>query len=954
MDVLLRTVDAAPSDSAAVAELRPLIVSESDLAALVDATRDLGGRAESGEGAARADAACRVLIALADEVAGAALRLAARRARVRILAHVGRFEEAIDVGRGAINLADDAGEQIESARIRLALMHPYTELGRLDDATAFGEEARRMLVDADAPAMAGRADINLGIAWLRRGQPTRAVACLTRARPLVDSEPPIVAALENSLGEALVVLDRFDDAAESFRRAREAFASVGQTLEAAVADGNLADLAFRQGRLDLALAAFERARRRLTGDAFDVHRARLLAEEADARAMVGLDEVAADRYAAALPILDRFGLALEAARARLGLGRVLARLGQPTESATLLSAAATGFAELGNRAARARTDLARASLALDMGRVDAAAALASGALGAFEGRVADSAAARMVMARIAAAAGDDAVAEADLAAGRALAGRLDIAPLLAEFEAELGALRRRQNRPKDAVAAFAAAVGYLERVRGNLQARRFRVAFADQGAGIYAGWRDALIAESGPHLTTDLFRAIEYGRSRTLLDGLGPRATSVTVAPGAPDAVQASPADDASAQLRVAIDDERAALNALYSRIGDATVHVAQPSEPNDWRAEVRRREVALEELESRFDAESRAVTALARPIELDAFQRTLAGDDAAVIWIWTPDGPASLVVRQGHAELSRPKINRTAADGLIRRFRFQIDRALRPGATAGPRGARLVDDARRAASELTASLGDRWRESIADAARIIMVPDGPLHLMPPAAMHDEHGWFGERAEVLLAPSASVHARLRELPDPVPGPGLCVGVGDPDVPQIEAEARSVADSWTGSVDLMVGDAARSAAVLSAMRQATSVHLACHGRFDRGHPMGSGLRLADRWLTVRDLHEERVVADLVTLSGCETGLGRADDTGEVTGLGRALLAAGARRVVASLWRVDDAVAADTMIALYRRRSAGQGVVEALSHTLADIRAEHPHPAHWAAFVAIGRN
>lgn len=943
----------ADPDSAA-ADLRHRITDEATLGRLIDATRDLGGRADPGDGASRADAVCRLLVAVADRIAGPALRIGARRARVRILAHAGRFEEAIVAGQAAIELADDLGAGIESARVRLALMHPCTELGRLDEATDLGEEARRMLVEAGALGMAGRADINLGIALHRRGETARAVTCFERARPAVAGEPPMVAALENSLGEALVVLDRFADASVSFRRAREAFAAAGQTLEAAVAEGNLADLALRQGRLDVALAAFERARRRLSGDAFDVHRARLLAEEADARAMLGLDELSADRYAAALPLLDRFGLALEAARARLGYGRVLAELGRTTEAATLLAAASQGFRELGHRAGQARADLARASVSLGNGRADDAAALAAGALAAVESRPADAAAARLVMARIALAAGDEALAEADLAAGRALAGRLDIAPLLAELDAELGHLRLRQGRAAAAVAAFGDAVDQLERVRGMLQAQRFRIAFADHRAGVYAGWRDASLAAGGPEMPSEVFRAIEYGRSRTLLDGLaGIRTGAIDIAATPGDAPDEAPPDDHSDTITTAIERERAALNTLYSRMGDATVDVNAAGHARRWREDVRRHEVALAELEARLDAESRTPTEFVPPIDLETFAAGLAADEAALIWAWTNDGPVSLVVRDGHAEVHRSTADAAAVAQCVRRFRFQIDRALRPGATTGPRGPRLVDDARRAAGELTASLGEGWRRAVAGVRRLVVVPDGPLHLAPLSALYDADGWLGERMQVLLTPSASVHARLQHLSDPAPGPRLCVGVGDPGVPAIEAEARAVAASWGGDVDLRIADAARASDVLAAMRRATTVHLACHGRFDRGHPMGSGLRLADRWLTVRDLHDVRIDVDLITLSGCETGLGRADDAGEVTGLGRALLAAGARRVVASLWRVADAVSADAMIELHRRRAGGAGVVDALTDTMASVRAAHPHPAHWAAFVPIGR-
>src|SRR6185436_16634553 len=92
-----------------------------------------------------------------------------------------------------------------------------------------------------------------------------------------------------------------------------------------------------------------------------------------------------------------------------------------------------------------------------------------------------------------------------------------------------------------------------------------------------------------------------------------------------------------------------------------------------------------------------------------------------------------------------------------------------------------------------------------------------------------------------------------------------------------------------------------------------VHFATHGLVDSRRPERSGLVLSmgdargrprDGFLRLADIQELRLSADLVVLSACQTALGK-DVRGEgLVGLTRAFMLAGAPRVVASLWRVDD--------------------------------------------------
>src|SRR5262249_35281129 len=137
----------------------------------------------------------------------------------------------------------------------------------------------------------------------------------------------------------------------------------------------------------------------------------------------------------------------------------------------------------------------------------------------------------------------------------------------------------------------------------------------------------------------------------------------------------------------------------------------------------------------------------------------------------------------------------------------------------------------------------------------------------------------------------------------------------------------------------------------------SIHTASHGDFDAERPLASSLLLApdgtdDGRLTVSDLYSMRIGADLVTLSACETGLGRIANGDDVVGLTRGFLYAGTRTIVASLWQVEDRSTGDLMIAFYRSLAKGLSKRDALAAAQIEELGKQPHPFYWAAFQLTG--
>jgi len=131
-----------------------------------------------------------------------------------------------------------------------------------------------------------------------------------------------------------------------------------------------------------------------------------------------------------------------------------------------------------------------------------------------------------------------------------------------------------------------------------------------------------------------------------------------------------------------------------------------------------------------------------------------------------------------------------------------------------------------------------------------------------------------------------------------------------------------------------------------------VHIATHGYFRQDNPLFSAIRLGDGYLSLYDLYKLHLPVELLTLSGCSTGLNAVAAGDELLGLVRGLLYAGAQSALVTLWDVDDSSTAKLMKSFYSLMQQ-HGKAEALQAAMLEIRKEYPHPYYWAPFVLVGK-
>ena len=188
----------------------------------------------------------------------------------------------------------------------------------------------------------------------------------------------------------------------------------------------------------------------------------------------------------------------------------------------------------------------------------------------------------------------------------------------------------------------------------------------------------------------------------------------------------------------------------------------------------------------------------------------------------------------------------------------------------------------------------------------------------------------------------------------------------PRLPFSRGEAAALASLLPARDLLRATDFAASRSLVDdgALSDRRIVHFATHGILDTAHPDLSGLLLSlvdeqgrsrDGFLRMHEIYNLRLEADLVVLSACQTALGREVRGEGLIGLTRGFFYAGARRVLASLWQVDDESTAELMKRFYRAHLRdGQPVGAALRTAQTEMWRDRrwSAPFYWAAFTLQG--
>ena len=494
---------------------------------------------------------------------------------------------------------------------------------------------------------------------------------------------------------------------------------------------------------------------------------------------------------------------------------------------------------------------------------------------------------------------------------------------------DLGRIKLSVGGNRDAIPLFEKAIDIIESQRKSVHTEGSKIGFSRDKAGVYSGAVHALILDG------QFERALEYserGKSRALVDMLASRTQFFAAEPE---------------------------VNSILAKLEE--MERRHPiSRLNDVESSQQR---TAKELRSRLESKSPEISSLVTVSSLTSqeIQGLLEPNETLIEYFGDDENLFVFLV-------DRNSIKGFKIDG--QGLREDVT-ALRQWVSSGSelqRGERGLMRVKRqrfsAAPDVARSLYDRLikpLESEIGSNNITLVPHGVLHYLPFAALHSGQGYLIDKYNLRTLPSASVLKFLYDGDSLKARSILVLGnpdLGDPkmNLPYAQQEAEAITQEWDGAI-LLVRDQATETAVKKVGNTFRYLHFASHGIFDPEKPLQSCLALAkdadnDGMFTVSELYDTRLEADLVTLSACETALGKVSGGDDVVGFTRGLLYAGAKSIVSSLWKVDDEATGMLMKRFYEELKFNDKRTALRNAQLAMRNGEKSHPFYWAAFQLTG--
>jgi len=866
------------------------------------------------------------------------------RAKATALWFTGEYKSAAQLHEQAANIFQDIGKTIEVGRTLSSSIQPLILLGEYERALGAAERAREIFTSQGDPVRLARLDINTGNIFHRQDRFVEALACFERAyrQLLPDKDTEGIAAALHNIAVCQISLNDFRAALATYQQARAFCQRHEMPLAIAQADYNIAYLHYHRGEYNRAIEMLRATNEacQKVGDAY--HSALSLLDLAEIYLELNLVQEAAEMAQEAFARFQQLGMGYEAAKS-LTFSAIAAS--HPTSSLDLFSQARATFEQQGNLVWVSLIDLYQALVLLDSGKLSESRKLCANALQFFDSSPLPTKAilCRLLLSRLALHSGDFEAARRDcLTALTQL--RLIEAPLL-KYQAHLliGQIEEAAGNFRLAYDFYQDARAALEAIRGGLRGDELKIAFMKNRLEVYESLTHLCLSQ-GPSegSAEEALRYMEEAKSRTIRDLIFRRGQPL------------SSRSMRQTKLLHRIRELREELNWYYHRLELEQLSQEERSperlEKLQVRVQVREKEFlrATQEF-SISEAESERVDTPGT-FTLKAIRDTLPPNATMLEYFRIRDRIAAAVITHKRIDVV-PVTGLARVTSLFRMFEFQISKF-----RFGSEYVKTYKQPLLRAIEV--HLKQLYDEVVApvrpflQGQRLIVVPHGLLHYLPFHALFDGEQYLIDAFTVSYAPSASIYSLCYLKPANTVERSLILGVSDPRAPFILQEARSVA-AILPEPELFLDAAANEATLRERGPRSRLVHIATHGYFRQDNPMFSGIRLGGSYLNLYDFYNLQLPAELVTLSGCATGLNTIAPGDELLGLVRVLLYAGAQSLLLSLWDVHDVSTAEFMKSFYRCLMDQGDKAVALQSAMQELRKEYAHPYYWAPFVIVGK-
>jgi CHAT domain-containing protein len=465
---------------------------------------------------------------------------------------------------------------------------------------------------------------------------------------------------------------------------------------------------------------------------------------------------------------------------------------------------------------------------------------------------------------------------------------------------------------------YSDAIDVIEEQRATIHTEMHKIGFAGDKQAVYAHLIAVLVATNQPR---PAFEYAERAKARALVDMLAQKhqfASNVDV----PESVSGS-IEKMTALEKALAEDETTRSQAQKMEIKRSLKIIKKD----------------IQETVPQF-----ASLVTVTPISTQKVQTFLAADEALMEFFYHDDDLYVFIVT--HDQIQAKKLQAKDLFNRIRELRKLLS---------------MKDEGYHAiAGDLYNELILPVEDVVLNSSQLTIVPHGILHYLPFSMLTHSNTCLAEKVSLRFLPSADV---LRYLVSEQQNRfSKILVLGNPDLGDsgldllgAEREAVSIGHIFSDST-VLTRKRATESAVKQYGRQFQVLHFASHGVFDDNDPLSSAILLApdkenDGRLTVSELYAMNLDADLVTLSACETGLGKLASGDDVVGLTRGFMYAGAKTIVASLWPVSDEATASLMTSFYNNLKE---MPSAAAFRAAQLKTKKafPNPFYWASFQLIG--
>ncbi len=878
-----------------------------------------------------------------------ALQLAADSGRKRLLIEAWRmlaysltaneqFEDAIPYYKRSIEGLEQAGEAAQAARSKLGYIAALYHLGRYPEALDVVRTAEEWFRENKDESGLARLCTNVANLYDRlddHAQSYRYHLMAVETFEKIGDQQALAQAYLN-LGTTLTFLDSFENAEAMYEKCETVSRDMGMLDLSVQAQYNRAYLHFLRGRYSDALQSFARLRQHFQ-ESGSRHYALCDLDEAGIYIQLNLSNDAAALATRAAEHFKALGLKYEEAKATAFYGFAMVQMGRYSEAQEVFRSAQKIFEDEGNLYWMGLLDLYRAEVHLTLHRPGEAQRLAMHAKATFQQLAIPSKTifSLVLLGRVALALNDLNAAKQCTEEISALIEATTMPLVLFPYHVLCGELAERMRNRNAAQHHYEFATQDLEQHQARLHHDDLRVTFLRGRQQAY----DALIRLSLDRMDTlegieSAFAWCERARSRGLIELLSNSAPS---GQGRPEP-----------SLVAKINRLREELNISYARSRPELRSL--PSSSNFETIALKEQELArsLREI-SGLDPEYASLQQVSIAT-IDSVRKRIPERSTLVEFFTTGDEILVFILSPDKTRVIHPLCPAGLVASLQERLGFQLENFMLERGHAATHSRKILETTRRRLQELYQHLVAPFMDEI-HTPHIIIVPHGTLHFLPFHALHDGEKYLIDKYEISYAPSAAVLKYCLEKSDVPSESPLLMGVADENAPLVEAEISTLSRLFPNA-RVLLNEGATRAAFTENSRISSFIHIATHAIFRNDNPMFSSFKLADGWFPALDVFSMTCQTNLVTLSGCQSGVSEVTGGDDLLGLMRGFLYAGARSLLLSLWNVNDESTAALMVRFYQEWQQTASKSGALRSAMLAIKDEHPNPFYWAPFFLIG--